>query len=235
MINRFSASASEILAGALQDYHRAIIVGGDHTHGKGTVQTVLNLDSAIPRFFGKAVDPMGALKITIQQFYRVTGSSTQNRGVVPDIIFPDKLSFLKSGERYLDYALPWHQVKPLKYAQWKDTPYNLDVLKKKSHERVGKDNDFTKIQHYVDWMNAQKDKTNKLLTLESYEKEKKEREEKSKEFKIETLNQDLLITHHMKTRDDAEKERVKEFTDNLKKDPYISETIFVMNDMMGKI
>ena len=112
LVNTISASASEILAGALQNYGRAVIMGGEHTHGKGTVQTILDLNNNIPFQNMEAYKPLGALKLTIQKFYRINGDSTQYRGVVPDIILPDVMSGLKTGEQYLDFALPWDTVKP---------------------------------------------------------------------------------------------------------------------------
>src|SRR5690606_31588976 len=110
LINRFSASASEIVAAALQDYERAVIVGGEFSHGKGTVQAVVDLDGYVSPM-AKSYSPLGALKITIQKFYRVNGSSTQYKGVTPDIILPDQFSHLESGEKFLDYSIPWGEVK----------------------------------------------------------------------------------------------------------------------------
>jgi len=106
LVNRFSASASEILAGALQDYDRALIVGDEHTHGKGTVQAVLDLDRFIRLRGMSQYMPLGAAKVTIQKFYRITGDSTQERGIIPDIILPSRLDGLESGEKYMDYLYP---------------------------------------------------------------------------------------------------------------------------------
>src|SRR5208282_5645045 len=119
LVNRFSASASEIAAAALQDYGRALIVGDTSTFGKGTVQ---NLDPLRPFIWPatpSATNDPGTLKITIRKFYRVTGASTQLRGVTPDIILPDALSFRTdvASERTLENALPWDTIQPVNYSK----------------------------------------------------------------------------------------------------------------------
>src|SRR6185436_8597688 len=139
LVDRFSASASEILAGALQDYHRAIIVGTGATHGKGTVQTLADLDRAT----GGKVD-LGVLKITVQQFFRVTGSSTQREGVTPDIILPDPAGHIESGERQLEHAIPWSQVPPAPHDTWAST-WKPSVLVEHSAARVAKQPVFGKM------------------------------------------------------------------------------------------
>jgi carboxyl-terminal processing protease len=110
LTNRFSASASEIFAGAIQDYHRGVIIG-ESTYGKGTVQTVLDLS----RFIKSPGEPVGELKITFQKFYRVTGSSTQNKGVTPDIQLPTALDPEQFGESSSESALPWDEIKGTLY------------------------------------------------------------------------------------------------------------------------
>lgn len=139
LVNEFSASASEILAGALQDYRRAVIVGSQHTHGKGTVQAMLDLDRTMSLRNMDQYKPLGALKITIQKFYRVSGGSTQYRGVVPDIILPDRLQHLKSGEQYLDNSLPWDTVQPTAYRLWTQPFPDLARLQARSKDRVKSD------------------------------------------------------------------------------------------------
>ncbi len=110
MTNRFSASASEIFAGAIQDYHRGVIVG-ESTYGKGTVQTVIDLDRYIP---GQK-DELGQLKLTFQKFYRVTGSSTQHKGVTPDVLLPSALDAEQFGESSQPSAMPWDEIKGTLY------------------------------------------------------------------------------------------------------------------------
>ena len=136
LVNEFSASASEILAGALQDYRRAIVIGSAHTHGKGTVQAMLDLDRDFNLRNMDQFLPLGALKVTIQKFYRISGGSTQYRGVVPDIILPDRLQHLKSGEQYLDNSLPWDTIEATEYRPWPQPFPELDWLQSRSRQRI---------------------------------------------------------------------------------------------------
>src|SRR5262249_41652412 len=130
LVSRFSASASEILAGALQDYGRALIVGDVATHGKGTVQAVIDLGGQLQ------ADPppkLAAPKLTIQQSYRVTGDSTQSRGVLSDIVLPSLTELIATPEKEMDYALPFDHVKPTEHDDLHLVPANLiAVLKGKS-------------------------------------------------------------------------------------------------------
>lgn len=139
LVNKFSASASEIVAAALQDYRRAVVVGGTHTHGKGTVQTIIDLNENIPLLHMNKYDDLGALKVMIQKFYRVNGSSTQYKGVEPDIVLPNLFEHIKSGERYLDYSLPWDSIAPVKFSPWADKPFDLEKLRKRSGDRVARE------------------------------------------------------------------------------------------------
>ncbi len=139
LVNQFSASASEILAAALQDYNRAVIVGGKHTHGKGTVQTILDMNENIPLLHLKRYDDLGALKVTIQKFYRINGGSTQYKGVEPDIVLPSLFQHLKSGEQYLDNSLPWGQVEAIDYKKWNSKRLNTEKLRASSLRRIKKD------------------------------------------------------------------------------------------------
>ena len=108
LVDRFCASAAEIVAGALQDYERAVVVGTSATHGKGTVQVVIDLD----RQTKSNGPPLGLYKVTIEEYFRVSGGSTQLKGVVPDVLLPDPTSFVDSGERTLPHAIPWSTIQP---------------------------------------------------------------------------------------------------------------------------
>ncbi len=118
LVNRFSASASEILAGALQDYERAVIVGTPSTYGKGTVQRFIDLDRMLQGNYAEYA-PLGSLKLTIQKFYRVTGKSTQWKGVESDIVLPDVYTFM-DGEKDAKFALPWDEIESVKFDKWKN-------------------------------------------------------------------------------------------------------------------
>ena len=144
LVNKFSASASEILAAALQDYGRALVIGSDHTHGKGTVQSLLDLNNNIPLLHRSKYEDLGALKVTIQKFYRINGESTQYKGVEPDIVVPTVIDYLKSGEKYQDYSLPWDTVSKAQYQQWQDK-LNIQVDRELSKEWMDHSPEFAKI------------------------------------------------------------------------------------------
>ncbi len=137
MTSRFSASASEILAGALQDYGRALIVGDSSTHGKGTVQTLLRVGQLL-----RSQAELGSLKVTIRKFYRASGSSTQLKGVVPDIILPSVNNHAEVGEAAMPNAMPWDTVPTAKYEPVNTIPPVLPELRKRSETRVAKDKDY---------------------------------------------------------------------------------------------
>lgn len=243
MTNRFSASASEILAGALQDYGRAIIVGGEHSHGKGTVQAVLDLNRAslISRF-GKN---MGALKVTIQKFYRITGASTQFKGVTPDIILPDPMAYTKSREQDLDNALPWDQVKPKKFTPWK-MEFNLPLLKKRSAKRVKNDKRFQKIQESVNYYTKRREDTSVTLNLDKLLKEDIESKKIIEKLKLGDENKDILVSDfeasiksHQKIRkgDEAQwkkdfEQRKEDWVKALQSDPTLEEGLYIIDDML---
>ena len=142
--SKFSASASEILAGAIQDYNRGIIVGDTATHGKGTVQSLLDLGSQL---FGISDPPnLGALKLTMQQFYRPDGDSTQRRGVLADVVLPAFSNHMDVGEEDLDYSLKFNQVKPVEHDDFQMTgKKTIEKLRKLSVQRRAKSEDFNKL------------------------------------------------------------------------------------------
>jgi len=134
IISRQSASASEIFAGAIQDYGRGLIVGNDHTFGKGTVQNLTDID-----------EKLGAIKVTISKFYRPSGSSTQLRGVESDIVIPDMMGEFEIGEKHYDFALPWEKIKDSDYKTVNLVAPFVPQLRTASHARIGKDPGFKKV------------------------------------------------------------------------------------------
>jgi carboxyl-terminal processing protease len=147
MVNRMSASATEIVAAALQDYGRALIVGDESTHGKGTVQTLIRLDQMEP--IGVTLDPGNELKMTVQKFYRVAGGSTQEKGVVPDIVLPSLLDAFELGETTLKYYLPWDTIAPVTFDRLNFAePYVTD-LKTRSDARVAASQDFNYLRQDI--------------------------------------------------------------------------------------
>ena len=174
MIDQLSASATEILAAAIQDYGRGIIVGGQHTHGKGTVQTIMNLN-AIVKYYG-VKKPSGALKLTNAKFYRINGDSTQIRGVTPDIIFPNYTDPMEIGEKYLDNALPWDSVDPVNYEKSDKLVAVLPMLRTKSEKRRSDSEKFIQlkkdIKKFDDIRKKKKVSLNKKTRWGEYKKEK---------------------------------------------------------------
>ncbi|MBI5386628.1 MAG: carboxy terminal-processing peptidase [Verrucomicrobia bacterium] len=184
LTSRFSASASEILAGALQDYGRAVVVGDVSTHGKGTVQSLLKLAPLVrPPPTNDAV--LGALKYTIRKFYRVTGSSTQLKGVMPDIVLPSVNNHADTGEASITNAMPWDTIRKADFEPVNVASSYLDELRKRSAERVDKDKDFAFVRD--DISRYQKTKEDKTVSMNEAErwKEKKENEARAEARKKE--------------------------------------------------
>ena len=141
MVNSFSASASEILAAAIQDYKRGVIIGSKQTYGKGTVQNVIDLNQFVRN---SAMGDLGALKTTTQKFYRINGGSTQLEGVSSDIAMPDRYAYLKMGERDTDNAMPWDKIDPATYTTW-DKHGSFDQAIAKSNKGIALNDKFKPI------------------------------------------------------------------------------------------
>ncbi len=148
MTSRFSASASEIVAAALQDYGRALVVGDTNTHGKGTVQTIYELNR-VPGRFPTNVNP-GALKVTIRKFYRANGESTQVRGVLPDIVLPSPANDMEVGEAALDYPLPWDTIEGARFEKLDRVQPYLDELRRRTEKRQLTSTDYAYIREDIE-------------------------------------------------------------------------------------
>ena len=169
MVNEFSASASEIFAAAIQDYHRGLIIGST-TYGKGTVQHELELD---PRITGNSADTttdLGSLKLTIQKFYRISGGSTQLKGVTPDVTLPDQYEFLKERERDDPNALQWDQITKANYQVWQPG-YDPLQIRRQSEDRLAKNASFRDILTDAKWLSDENDKTYSL-EITAYRKDR---------------------------------------------------------------
>jgi carboxyl-terminal processing protease len=167
VISKFSASASEILAGAIQDYKRGIVVGDSATHGKGTVQTMMDLG---PQMFRVGNPPdLGSLKLTVQQFYRPSGDSTQQRGVLSDLVLPSLTDHMDVAEGDLDYPIAFDKVPSVPYNKY-DTvnPNVVSALKELSSQRVEKSEDFGKLQKNILRYEEQKAKKEVPLSEQKY-------------------------------------------------------------------
>jgi carboxyl-terminal processing protease len=186
LTSHVSASASEIFAGALQDYGRAVIVGDKNTFGKGTVQAVLEVGRFLSPFGMKVADA-GALKLTIQKFYRPSGQSTQLKGVESDIVLPSRYAHLEVGEDALKYPLPYDEVKPADYDKWPGPPVDLADLRARSDARVKNDPEFRFLEQDIDKMEERIASNHLSLNKATREAEAKADKDRNDEIKAERL------------------------------------------------
>jgi len=233
LVNHGSASASEILAAAIQDYKRGIIIG-TQSYGKGTVQSFLDLDQyVLPQF--DSMRPLGSVKITMQKFYRVNGGATQLKGVMPDVSLPDPYAFLEVGEKDMDYPMPWDEISKATYQEFRTI--NHDKLKKASNERVKQSAAFKLIAAEAKELKAKKDDTKYNLKLDKYRAELKEWREQNKKYDglkqdIKGFNASLMLFDKQRIEADTTKlNREIKWTKNISKDNYIFEASNVLNDM----
>lgn len=185
LTSRFSASASEILAAALQDYGRALVVGDRNTHGKGTVQTIYELGKYSNRF-PRNFNP-GALKVTIRKFYRATGSSTQVRGVTPDVVLPSVNNHMEVGEDSQDYALPWDTIAGEPFERENRLPALIEELRRRSEERQQIDPDFAYVREDAERFRKLMADKSVSLNEAARRKEKDENDARAKARKAERL------------------------------------------------
>ncbi len=221
LVNRFSASASEILAGALQDYKRALIVGDEHTHGKGTVQALLDLDRFVNLRGMDKYMPLGAVKVTIQKFYRISGESTQEKGVTPDIVLPSRLDGLESGEKYLDNALPWDHIASSRYDVWKHAVNHLDRLRRESQARVMASDAFQTIISEAENAQKRREETLQSLRLDDLLAEREQLRDEEK-------NSPHL---GMMMVPDDESEEEQDLDAQIAEDPYVGEGLKLLRSL----
>ncbi|MBT8493153.1 MAG: carboxy terminal-processing peptidase, partial [Deltaproteobacteria bacterium] len=234
LVNRFSASASEIVAGALQDYQRAVVVGTGPTHGKGTVQMIFDLN----RLRGAPGLPLGVLKLTIQQFYRINGESTQFRGVVPDVLLPDPVGHLESRERDLDNAIPWDKVDPLQYSTWSGKSWKLPELTARSKTRVAGNQLFKKIMERSAYLDGRRKQTkvplqrDKWLARRKADREALEKADPKLDEAPAVLKPQVInYTGKLKKVD---RERIKAWKKSVSRDPWLNEARNILADMLGQ-
>lgn len=231
MINNFSASASEIFAAAIQDYKRGIVVGSKHSYGKGTVQNVIDLNQFIR---GNSYGDLGALKTTIQKFYRINGGSTQREGVMSDIIFPDRYTYLDMGERDEESALPWDKIAPAKY---EPLPISYDQIIANSKKRIASNTYFNLIDENAKWIFERKDENTFSLNLNQFKKEMALSDAKIKKFKaISEYNNKLKFNSlpneiALFEKDTLLKQKRERWHEDLQKDLYIEETLNVIAEI----
>ncbi len=228
LVNKFSASASEILAGALQDYDRAVIIGSEHTHGKGTVQAVIDLDRSLPFPNMDKYRPLGAMKVTIQKFYRISGDSTQYRGVVPDIVLPDRLRHVESGEQYLEHSLPWDQVPSADFSTWPASP-PVQKLEERSLARVAENEKLTEIAREAERVRERMADTTYPLHID----QARERHQQMQNERENRPFHGMAPVHDEEgtgDRDLSEEERKALWAENTAEDPYVIEAVSILQD-----
>lgn len=231
LVNELSASASEIFAAAMQDYNRAVIIGSKQSFGKGTVQNVLPLNN-----YFKYSEDLGALKMTIQKFYRINGGSTQLKGVVSDIAMPDKYTYFEIGERDEENPLDWDKIEPAEYAPV-DVYENFHKVVNDSKERIGDNPHFIIIDDNARWLKQGRDNTLVNLNYEGYKQELEERIEESKSYEDIALYESQLVFTSPKyelpimARDSVLSKKREIWHKNLKKDIYMEEALTVLSEL----
>ena len=235
LIDRFSASASEIVAAALQDYGRAVVVGSA-THGKGTVQYLYSLDRAVNSAQRLPPDAtrLGTLKLTRYQFYRINGDSTQLRGVTPDIELPDAAAHLEAGEGAKEYAIPWNTIKPARYKQWAPS-WRTDQLRILSNKRQADNAAFAKVRTRSELLSRRREHTVENLQKDVWSKQRKQELDDlealklgdEKRFIVKPVAYVIDAGVPAETRVAQEEEWIK----NIQDDPWLEEALHIMADM----
>ena len=234
LVNEFSASASEILAAALQDYNRAIIIGSKQTYGKGTVQNVLSLNQFIS---GNTYGELGFIKLTTDKFYRISGGSTQLEGVKSDIVLPNRYSYVDIGERDLENPLSWDQINSANYSPLNKQLY-YDKSLENSKNRISKNEFFNIINEQAKWVKEQQDDNIVSLNYDSYKMDMDNNKKESEKFKkIEEFKSNYKFEWLRDARimgdeiPDEIIERRNRWIDDLKKDLYVDEAVNILSDL----
>ncbi|KAA3668509.1 carboxy terminal-processing peptidase [Pectobacterium carotovorum] len=222
LVDRFSASASEIFAAAMQDYGRALIVG-EPTFGKGTVQQYRSLNRIYDQMLRPDWPALGSVQYTIQKFYRIDGGSTQMKGVTPDVMMPTGTETVDTGEKFEDNALPWDSIKAANYTKSGDLKALISKLNEHHQERIAKDPEFQYVAQDIARYNAMKDKRN-LVSLNLAQREKENDDDEA--MRLKRINDRLAREGKkpLKSLEDLPK-------DYQAPDPYLDETVKIANDL----
>jgi len=233
LVNEFSASASEILAAAMQDYKRAIIIGSKQTYGKGTVQNVLDLNKMVR---SNTNGDLGALKFTTQKYYRINGGSTQLEGVKSDIVVPDKYTYVDFGEKDQENPLKWDKIDPVSYEPWK-TFFDYNKSIQASKNRMNSSEFISLIDENAKWIKSMRDRDIYTLNYSKFKKDLLLNEEKVKKYKkLSDYSSDLTFKSlpyeiDLIAKDSSLGEKRKRWHKNLSKDIYVNESLNVLNDL----
>lgn len=235
MVNSLSASASEIFAGAIQDYKRGLVIGSSSTYGKGTVQRNIELEK-MAWVGGSGGSDLGSLKLTLQKFYRVSGASTQLRGVYPDITVPDQYDYLKLREKDTEDALAWDEIEGAPFKTWSN-PLPLTNVALASKLRISENEAFNQLQSSVAWL-EKNNKKDISLQLEQFRKKKQEAADmfkkinESLKLKEELSVSNLPVDLSRIEQDSIKLERNKIFLKGIRTDLLVGETVKVVSDMI---
>ncbi len=233
LVNEISASASEILAAAMQDYKRAIIIGGKQTYGKGTVQNVADLNQYLRK---NPYGDLGALKLTTQKFYRVNGGSTQLEGVKSDVVVPDRFKYIDIGERDQENPLPWDKIKAASYDVW-DGYVDFDETIENSVQRMSKSEHLQLVDDYAKWIKDRRDDQQWSLNYSKYKERLAQSEEFAKKFDAiddydtKLSYKSLPYEQKLFESDTILKEKRDRWHKNLAKDAYVEEALNVLKDL----
>ncbi|MDT0645759.1 carboxy terminal-processing peptidase [Zunongwangia sp. F260] len=233
LVNELSASASEILAAAMQDYKRAIIIGSKQTYGKGTVQNVIDLNRWLRN---NDYGDLGALKLTTQKFYRVNGGSTQLEGVKSDVVVPDRYSFVDIGEKDQENPLPWDKIDPADYEEWSGY-VDLDATIEQSKQRMSENAQLKLIEENARWIKNQSEDNNYSLNFEEYSASIEQRTEQAKkydsvrEYETDLTYVSLPYEEDAFANDTILKEKRDRWHRSLSGDVYVEEAINVLYNM----
>ncbi|MBA2421732.1 MAG: carboxy terminal-processing peptidase [Chitinophagales bacterium] len=234
MVNGSSASASEIVAAAMQDYHRGVIIGSN-TFGKGTVQNIFNLDNFASRSANGA-PALGSLKITIQKFYRINGNATQLKGVIPDVILPDPYAEIPSGEKEDKYAIGWDEITKAGYESLR-TNFDIASLKVHSEKRTSSSTPFQLIDEQANDYKLRSKQSSYSLNYKKFSEHQKELDAKQKKYDAITADtalvaiSNLMVDMAKVNSDSTRVERNNQFLKNLRKDVYLDEAAKIVLEM----
>lgn len=231
MIDNYSASASEIFAAAIQDYNRGVIIGSKHSFGKGTVQNMIDLNDIIRM---KGNEDYGAIKFTVQKFYRINGGSTQLKGVESDIVMPDQYSYIETGEKDYPKAMHWDKIKE---ANYKRLPYNFSPIIAKSRQRIEASATFRLADENAKWINETKDQSVYPLKYNLYKKEAEKIEKIADKYKpLKEYNNHIRYESLPKEKkqfanDTLLRDKRQRWHESLSKDYYLEEAVNVLKDL----
>ena len=233
LVNELSASASEILAAAMQDYKRAIVIGSKQTYGKGTVQNIVDLNRMIK---ANTNGDMGAFKFTTQKYYRINGGSTQLEGVKSDVVVPGRFSYIEMGEREQDNPLEWDEIEPANYTVWQNS-FNYETIIENSKSRLNSSLEIKLIDENARWIKTIRDNDVYQLNFDKYSQNIDLNELESKRFEdlsdyqSDLTFEPLLYELPIMEQDSVFKINRNRWHENLAKDIYMEEALNVLNDL----